>query len=131
MSQDTRRQTKFNAFERNSAVDIVMRPDGRGLHGLLSWSSSEDSDWLSTSIKKRWVRTQMGTKIALVNEILSRSDTMNAKPDCSKYLDYQCFTMLGAYYRDQYCLDIRPNEQICCSEVKQQRCVCAHRIFKI
>jgi hypothetical protein len=84
MSQDARRHIRFNVFERNSAVDLVTRPDGNGLHGLLSWSSSKESDWLSMSIKKRWMTTQMGTKIALVNE-MSRSDTMNANPDCSNF----------------------------------------------
>ena len=36
--RDTRRQIKFIAFEIDADVDIVMRPDGSGLHGLLSLS---------------------------------------------------------------------------------------------
>lgn len=78
--QEIKMQITFMAFDKFAAVFTEMRPEGRGLHGLLILSSSIDNDWLSMSIKNKWDRTQMGTKNTLV-DVMSKFDTMKANPD--------------------------------------------------
>lgn len=82
--RDTKMHMGWSAAAICDAVVCVMRPEGRGLQGLLCLSSSMERDWLSILRRMMWMRTHSVLKMAFDRQ--NEGATMNAKVNCGGFV---------------------------------------------